>query len=179
MSQGSNNESYLSSDDSKFFRDEIRKYRGTNFLEIGTGRGSNLLEVSRNFQQVVGTDIHLNRLAYEDQQNIEFVRTDSASCFREMSFEVVAFNPPYLPSEKIVDPTVNGGKGGVEVAKHFLEDAVTVLKEHGKILILLSSASSIEAFREYCLEEHLIFRRIANRRLFYETLTIYEVKKEE
>ena len=111
----------------------------------------------------------------QENQDSEFIIADRATCFRNSVFDVVAFNPPYVPSETIVDKAVDGGPNGVEVPLEFLRSALEVVKKSGKILILLSSDDSMPMFQAFCLENHLSFKKIARRKLFFESLTIFEI----
>ena len=57
------------------------------------------------------------------------ILADAASCFMDGCFDLVAFNPPYVPSGKIEDVAVDGGAEGTEVALRFLEEALRVVEE--------------------------------------------------
>jgi len=169
-------ELYYSREDSEFFRQELKKYKGENFLEIGVGQCSNLIDLQPNFSLVAGTDLNLQKQE-ENGHNLEIFKADRASCFREDSFDVVAFNPPYLPSEAIRDLAVDGGVGGVEVPLAFLQDAKRVLRKDGTILVLLSSESSIPIFREFCGVNNMVPIIVASQKLFFEDLYIFEIRK--
>ncbi len=173
------NTTYNPSEDSRLLQSVISSYDGENFLEIGTGSGFILEKAATRFQLVVGSDVHIDRRKPREfpQPRFEFVLADRATCFRENSFDIVAFNPPYLPSDTIEDITIDGGIEGVEVPISFLQDAKRVLKPEGRIIMLLSSESSEKKIQACCSALQLSIRPIASLRIFYESLTVYELKR--
>lgn len=168
-------EAYLSSDDSALLRNALRSHSGESCLEIGAGNCGGLIELSERFQLAVGTDIR--RPSDSMRGSAEFFLADAASCFRGGCFDLVAFNPPYLPSSDIVDSAVDGGDNGVAVAAHFLSDAMRVVRGTGRIVFVLSDASPLGPIRSTCEEEGFCLRLIETRRLFYESLSVYEVSR--
>jgi release factor glutamine methyltransferase len=152
--------------------------KGASFLEIGLGSGINLKVAAEKFKLVVGTDIlPLKSLLNQRSAQVEIIRADKATCFREAVFDLVAFNPPYLPSEIIADRSIDGGPHGVEIPIEFLESAMAVIKPNGKILALLSSLGVTEIFEKYCMDHSLISKTIAETKLFFETLTVYLITR--
>ena len=129
------------------------------------------------FSLVVGTDITSSDQARAAKGAAEVVLADRASCFREDSFDLVAFNPPYLPSGIIRDRTVDGGRGGIEVPMRFLDDALRVLKADGRIVVLLSDHGDLTGFVSYCISLGLSVSEMASSALFYESLVVYEIRR--
>ena len=169
--------SYVYSDDSRFFGEVLsRQEGGESFLEIGVGNGGNIGWVADKFKLVVGTDINDLRVARTRAPENEFILADRATCFRELSFDVVAFNPPYVPSNEVIDKTVDGGPNGIEIPLEFLKSALKVIKRTGRILVLLSSEDSMNMFHDFCDEHDLSVRRLDERNLFFEKLVVYELK---
>lgn len=170
---------YLSSDDSALVRRVLRRYSGERCLEIGAGNGGGLVGLSETFGQAVGTDLARPSDTSWKRANVDFVLADAASCFREGSFDLVAFNPPYLPSDRIDDIAVDGGEEGLEVALRFLDEAIRVLGEDGRVIALISSESPAERLTEECQGRGFSMRMIAEEHLFFEDLMVYEVSKAE
>jgi len=171
-----NDRSYLYSDDSQLMGLALSQLvGGGSFLEIGVGNGGNQKLVKDKFDLVVGTDIVKLKEAKLENPFAEMIMADKASCFRSSVFDVIAFNPPYVPSETIVDPKVDGGPNGVEIPLEFLKSALEVIKKTGKILILLSSEDQMPLFRKFCKEHFLISKKIVEKKLFFETLTVFEL----
>ena len=167
-------ETYVASEDSSLLRRVLADYSGATCLEIGAGNGGNLRELARRFAVAVGTD--LARPGLEDWREVgaSYVLADAASCFTRETFDLVAFNPPYLQAGEISDRAVDGGMEGVEVALRFLKSALNVVKKDGRILFLLTSGNPIEQIEKECLTRGFRLEKKAELRLFYESLSVYE-----
>ena len=97
---------------------------------------------------------------------------------KKILFDLIIFNPPYLPQDKgIDDKSIYGGKKGHETLERFLSKVSEYLKENGKILIVFSSLTKKEKVDEllqnYCFE----FKQVDEKKLFFETLFVYLIKK--
>ena len=170
-------ETYVPSDDTALLIRVLSVTGGGRFLEIGFGSGAVLQTLQPRFSAVIGTDIASLGQARVAKGSAEVLLADRASCFKDGTFDVVAFNPPYLPSGPIQDATVDGGRGGVEVPILFLDDALRVLKAEGRILVVLSDHGDVEEFVSHCLALGLSVREAARARLFYESLVVYEIRR--
>jgi len=163
---------YLSSEDSTLLRKAIRGLSGRACLEIGAGNGGNLVAVSRDFQLAVGTDLVGPGMDDWSQAGANFLLSDLASCFRDETFDMVMFNPPYLSSEEIEDPAVDAGREG-EVTLAFLREALRVVRGSGVVLMILSQGNPLESVRTECERRGFKLTRIESVRLFFEELTVY------
>jgi release factor glutamine methyltransferase len=172
---------YTFSEDSELLREFLSSLSETgSFLEIGAGGGGILCKVLADgrFGLVVGTDVmDLSKIRQQISRKAELVQADRASCFRQNSFDLVGFNPPYVPSVKVEDVTTDGGSGGVEVPIQFLCSALTVLKPKGKIAMVLSSEDNLLEMESFCEKEDLVFTRSAEKKLFFETLYVYLITR--
>ena len=87
-------------------------------------------------------------------------------------FDLILFNPPYLPEDKFdkgLDTT--GGKNGSEVINKFLIQAKRYLNKNGKILILTSSLTKKINWQIYSK------KKLAEKRIFFETLYVWELSR--
>jgi release factor glutamine methyltransferase len=171
-------DAYLSSSDSELLRSALREYSGETSLEIGAGNAGNLIELAKRFRMVAGTDLVKPASRMSDEpRNADFVLADGASCFRDGVFDLVAFNPPYVPTGGIEDVAVDGGKGGVEVSLGFLKDALRVVKTSGKIVFIVSSENPVNVLEEECRKKGFLLVPLSTRKLFYETLFVYVAER--
>tara|TARA_B100000315_G_C14346858_1_gene482176 strand:- start:41 stop:628 length:588 start_codon:yes stop_codon:yes gene_type:complete len=162
----------------------IRKYATNKVLEIGTGSGLLALELEKKNRLVVGIDLDFNALnelrvsATKKQtgSQINIICCDSASPFRDEVFDLVVFNPPYLPSEEVNDNTIDGGPSGVEISKVWFKDASRILRKDGKIVFLSSSVSDVKGLFSYSRELGFEVNVLESKQLFFEELLVVEAK---
>jgi release factor glutamine methyltransferase len=101
---------------------------------------------------------------------------DAASAFRH-KFDLIVTNPPYLPLEvnERKDSAIHGNYNGIETTLNFVESAISVLAENGKILIIVSSLSNDTKIEEFLDQMKLKRRTISKKKLFFERLTTLEI----
>ncbi|MGQ9718238.1 MAG: HemK2/MTQ2 family protein methyltransferase [Nitrososphaerales archaeon] len=176
--------SYEPAEDTFLLSDAVRRYSGKNVLEIGVGSGYVTAELSKRSYFVVGTDISRRalrdakrRLISLKRNNIELICCDGASSFREGCFDLIVFNPPYLPSKKIVDIAVDGGKEGIEVMVKFIAHSLGSISNSGKMVFVSSRISSYDKAIETLKEKGFRIREIGLRKLFFEDIFVMEASK--
>jgi release factor glutamine methyltransferase len=167
---------YLASEDSALLRRALQQYKGKACLEIGAGNGGNLVGLLKSFDLAVGTDIERPVMTDWSTVGGDFVLCHLASCFKDRTFDLVAFNPPYLQSGEIDDLAVDGGKEG-QVPLTFMREALRVVKSSGRILMLLNDENPVNRFQEECRQRGFELVRRARKHLFYEELSVYEARR--
>jgi release factor glutamine methyltransferase len=148
---------------------------GKDALDMGTGSGVLGLICAQSGGHVTVTDV--DNLALENVQivaselnlNIRALNSDIFSNITD-SFDVVLFNPPYLPSDKITDRTVDGGLGGRLFLDQFLNDLSPHLKTDGFAMLLVSSLNNPQSIRDAHPETS--FEVVAERNLFFEKIQV-------
>jgi release factor glutamine methyltransferase len=169
---------YLPAEDTRLLREALQPFKGESCLEIGFGSGAVLATVSSRFALAVGTDVSsLDEAKLAAGKDYQLILADRATCFRGGVFDLVFFNPPYLPSGQIVDEAVDGGPTGVEVPITFLEEALRVLKAGGTIVALLSSEGDMASFLDHCSNLGLSVESVIEKRVFYETLSVFTIRR--
>ena len=167
---------YLASEDSALLRMALRPYSGRSCLEIGAGNGGNLVELSKRFGTAVGTDLVRPEMPDWKGAGANYILADGASCLRPTSFDLVAFNPPYLAEEVEADRAVEGGKH-LEVPKKFLWEALRTVKEEGVVVFLLSDEADPGEFESLCSGYGFRLKRVASERVFFEDLSVFEAAR--
>lgn len=162
---------YISSEDSALLRKSLSPFSGGACLEIGAGNGGTLVDLRRRFPLAVGTDIVRPTMADWKGAGADFVLADRATCFRDASFDLVAFNPPYLLA-RVEDSTVDGGEDHA-VPLSFLREALRVVKPTGSVVWLLNGEADLEGFRHLCQDAGFTVTRLETRHLFFEDLEVY------
>lgn len=172
---------YTPAEDTFMLADAVDGLHGDNALEIGTGSGYIASILSKGFKRVVATDISLEALIYVKSSNygfggVEFVCCNCADAISGISFDLIAVNPPYLPSERIDDATVDGGRYGIEVAMGMLKSASRLLKDDGRMIMVISSLARYDLLLSSLHGIGLEGRITAMKRYGFEDLLLIEIK---
>ena len=147
-----------------FVKKEIR--------EINTERYNNML----NNPKIIGT----NKL--EPIKNITLIKSDLFNKIsKNLRFDIIAFNPPYLPDDKKIEKVtaLHGGKQGNEIIINFLEQAKEFLALDGEIILLFSSLSKRNKILKKAKHLGYDYKLIAKKRIFFEQLYVYCFKPKE
>ena len=153
---------------------EIRS--GDKVLEIGTGSGY-IAAALKEVVDVIATDINPHSVYAAKQKDVEVVRTDLVSGLRG-PFDLLIFNPPYLPTldeEKIDDwleYALDGGADGRMIIERFAKEIGKVLAPKGRVLLLISSLTGVEATFEILEEAGYRVEIVERRQVFDEELLI-------
>ncbi len=93
-------------------------------------------------------------------------------------FNLIIFNPPYLPKDKgIEDPALYGGKKGWELSARFFDHVSNYLAHDGTILFLFSSLTN-KAKIDEIIQSHLFqFNELDRQKIPFEELYVYEITK--
>ena len=174
------NDEYIPGEDTFFLLDLLKDVKRNRALEIGCGSGFVLKWYSQKKEGLfVGVDIMLKGLLKgKGQPRLEFIHADGRHLpFRRDSFDVVFFNPPYLPSEKINDPAIDGGKHGIEITLEFLKSIREVLQPSGLVIFISSTLSNLRKLEEELAHLGFEIVRRKERGLFFERLVGYYLKR--
>lgn len=151
-------------------------------LEVGTGSGYVAARIAEETgARVVGSDINPEACRRAREEGVEAVRGNLTDPFGRDSFEVVCFNPPYLPTppeEEWDDPlehALSGGEDGRRVIRPFLADVGRVLRPDGRVYLLVSTLTDIDAVAELAAEAGMETREIAEESFPFERLVTLEI----
>lgn len=146
-------------------------------LDMGTGTGIQALAAAEKAARVLGVDINPEavELARRNARlnNIGNVEFRVSNLFENVSeeFDLIVFNPPYLPTED-EDPSWDGGVDGIDVVNRFLQQAGAHLKPEGRIMLLVSSINNLDNVREIMDKAGLRSRVVASQKIFFEELYV-------
>lgn len=171
---------YPPSEDTRLLLEAINIRNASTFLEVGTGTGLVALHAASECK-VVATDISphavalCRRNAATNGLPLEVVRADLVAGLRE-PFDVIAFNPPYLPGvggRDWIERSWDGGPDGNQVILRFLDQVGPLLAEGGVLYLLLSSHN-----RKALSRARRLYRvsPVARQPLFFEEIAVYELK---
>jgi len=142
---------YPPSEDTFLLLDEVKRREVSIALEVGSGTGVVALKQASLGAYVVALDVDvkaakctkLNSRRNKLRCFVDVIVGDLTSPFKAESFELIAFNPPYLPDEE-EDKRWSGGLNGKIVSNRFIEEAPLKLKKGGSILLVQSTLSGID-----------------------------------
>ncbi len=178
---------YPPSDDSYMLADVVNSMElsGKSFLEIGCGSG--IVSITAAVRGADVTAVDINPVAVEcTRRNAEKsgvkVRTIVSDLFENVKgrYDVIAFNPPYLPGTKEdpdYDPAWSGGEDGREVIDRFLAEVDKYLKPCGTILIVQSSLSDPAKTTRMLEKMGYTVEIAAQEKFFLETLYVFRAVK--
>ena len=135
---------YEPREDSYLIKKYIKDYsKNKKVLDMGTGSGILAREASKYAKYVAASDI--NEECLKNLKNIKTIHSDLFENIKE-KFDLIIFNPPYLPRDKREDEesslTTTGGTRGYEVLERFLDELKLHLNKDGKALIVFSSLTN-------------------------------------
>jgi release factor glutamine methyltransferase len=89
-------------------------------------------------------------------------------------FDLIVFNPPYLPNDAPVDLQWSGG---IELIRKFLLDARNHLAKDGKILFLISTLTSEKETIDAIEKNGYKYKILARKKVPWEELVVFELRK--
>jgi release factor glutamine methyltransferase len=176
-------EVYLPSEDSFLLAEALDVDSGASVLDMGCGSGFLGLVAARTAGRVLSVDINQSALECTEQnarlngiKNLEVRRSDLFSCVPE-SFDLIIFNPPYLPTEAdeprdAVSLAWDGGRSGREVIDRFLVDVSGHLNPGGVVYLLGSSLSDYEKTISVLKDSGFQISIAASKKLDFEELVV-------
>jgi release factor glutamine methyltransferase len=151
-------------------------------LEVGCGCGLLSLFLARRLAHVTGVDINEKAVELSKKnadsngmKNVTFLISDMFSEVKD-TFDVILFNPPYLPTteppQDAIDLSYQGGEGGRILTSRFLKAFPRYLKEGGRAYLLQSSVSGIGDTLEFLRVKRYTTRILAEKNVFFEKLLV-------
>ena len=182
-------EIYEPREDSFLSQKYVNKYSKGIVLDMGTGTGILAEEAakSKKVVKVFGVDVNDDAIIYcirhQKSKKIVYAMSDLFRLFKldrrymGMKFDMIIFNPPYLPDDsRVKDVALDGGNQGYELICKFLHECKKFLKPKGKILLLFSSLTGKEKLDKFLLENYWKFKELEEKSMFFEKLYVYLVE---
>lgn len=151
-------------------------------LDVGTGSGFVAERIAEETgARVVGSDLNPHACRRAKGRGVPVVRGDLTEPFVDGAFDVVTFNPPYLPTEPEtewddwMEVALSGGESGLGVVEPFLSSARRVLAPDGVVLLLASSLAGVEDVVELAVDQGFSAVALRDDSYPFETLTVLKL----
>jgi 16S rRNA (adenine1518-N6/adenine1519-N6)-dimethyltransferase len=167
---------YKPAEDSFLVAENLKVKFNEKVLDVGTGCGILAILASEKASNV-------NAQINGKTENVEVRVGDLFDSMKTSeTFDLIVFNPPYLPVNKIngdrlIEDSWSGGVGGRQVIDRFLEEAPIHLNGDGRILSLLSTLSDSGETKRKLEDAGLKTAVISEKKLDFETIFLIEAKK--
>lgn len=131
----------------------------------------------------------LNEKSNNEKSEIKFIESDLFNNFPNSlknSFDVVIFNPPYLPSSNLfsrvdskekVDYSWNGGKGGLETIVKFLDQVNSFLNLDFYVYFISSSRTDLKELNEQILIKGFKHSIMEKKHMFFEDILLNRLER--
>lgn len=177
-------EVYNPSDDSFLLLKVMQVAPGQSFLDMGCGTGILGIHAAKLGAEVVAADVNphavecTKRNAHANDVKIRVVESDLFSRVPGY-FDVISFNPPYLPGKETstswIERAWSGGEEGSEVAIRFLDQAWKHLNPGGSIYMILSSIGGIMSVVR-AARNHYDSEMLEEQHMFFESIYAYKLR---
>ncbi|MGC8816941.1 MAG: HemK2/MTQ2 family protein methyltransferase [Candidatus Hadarchaeum sp.] len=177
---------YEPAEDTFLIADNLDATAGERVLELGTGCGILAILAAKAGANVVATDVNpvalecarANACQNAVDDRIDFRLGDLFDPVGNERFDVIIFNPPYLPvepREKLNEPLElawDGGRDGRRVINHFLSGLPTHLRPRGRAFFVQSSLSNLAKTFQFLEANGFEFKTL-KKRLFFEEIFLF------
>jgi release factor glutamine methyltransferase len=158
---------YEPREDSWLLQEQLKTINNKKrILDIGTGTGIQAIQAALINPNafVLATDLNFqaSKLAKQNasanKTNIKIICSDLFSAIKpNYKFDLIIFNPPYLPEDPPLDPQWSGGSKFID---KFLEQAKQHLLPKGVIVFIYSSLSNIKSKAKILAKKELLAETI-------------------
>lgn len=184
--RGLASEVYEPAEDSRLLAETVTEHLDApgRVLDVGTGTGYVGARIREETgARVIGVDLNPHACRRAHKTGIDAVRGDLTDPFGPDSFEVVAFNPPYLPTDSEseradwLSVALSGGESGRTVIEQFLTDLGRVLAPGGEAFLLVSTYTGVEEVTAYAGTRGFHVIALADVTFPGETLTVLKLRR--
>ena len=172
---------YNPGDDSYLLKEQVLKYsKDRKVLDIGSGSGIQAeAAIKAGAKKVLAVDIDDKVVKTLKERGL---RSKKSNLFSNIKgkFDLIIFNPPYLPYDKMEDAEssriTSGGRRGDEIIIGFWEDVNKYLNKGGIILIVLSSLTPKRRILKILKEKKLGKEVLSEKKLFMEKIEVWKIE---
>jgi HemK-related putative methylase len=155
---------------------------GATVLDMGTGSGICAVVAAQWARRVVAVDLspaavrcaRINVLLHQLEERVEVREGDLYAPVPGERFDLILFNPPYLPGEPRTE--FERALWSTDVIERFAAGLADHLVTNGVALVLLSSIADQGVYLKLFCAQGFVTDVVARRHLFAEVLTVYRLR---
>jgi len=176
---------YFPSDDTDLIlsvlENELSGKKISSVLELGTGNLFLSLLLYDHANHIIVTDIDDVVIVYakdiKKRYHLGKLKIVKSNLFENISekFDLIVFNPPYVPSEKIEVYATDGGIDGVEVIDRFISQLEKHMSSNGVCYLLISSFNKPRSIYRKIIKNNLTYKKISSKLIFFEELIVLKI----
>ncbi|KXB06699.1 hypothetical protein AKJ51_03085 [candidate division MSBL1 archaeon SCGC-AAA382A20] len=181
---------YKPAEDSFLLLNNLDIKKGEKALELGTGCGIISIVGAKSEAEFIATDISSKALScakenaknHQVEEKIEFRKGNLFQPIGNERFDLIIFNPPYLPVsgdetlDNNLDAAWNGGRNGRKFIDKFLNQIQNYLKSKWRFFFVQSSLSGIQETQEILKKKNFQFST-KTKKISFEKLYLFMVEK--
>lgn len=173
---------YAPDDDSWLMAENVKVPLRSRVLDLGTGTGiQGIAALFNGAGSAVAVDINEEALecakknysSFGFSKRVSFLYSDLFENLADEKFDLILFNPPYVPSKAIKYSDVDGGKQGRELLDRFLDKFDSHLTENGICYFIQTDLNGAEKTELILQEKGFSHEITARKKLFFEELLLY------
>ncbi len=179
---------YLPSDDTNLMldvlKDELKYNTFNNTLEIGPGNAFLALEIYNYSENTTVVDINSMVIDYIKDikekyklNRLNIIYGDLFNKLNSKKYDLIVFNPPYVPSEAIENYATDGGIEGSEIIIKFINNLNIHLTNKGICYLLISSHNQPKKIYKQIIKNNLNYKILREKNIFFENLIILKISK--
>ena len=174
---------YEPREDSFLIAEYVKRHcQNKNVLDVGTGSGI-LAEtaIKNGAKDALAVDINKEAVDYCRKKGLKVIKSD---LFENVAgkFDLIVFNPPYLPADEREDSesalTTTGGEEGDEILIRFFSCVKSYLSKNGIVLVLISYLTPMKRILEIMRKKELGKKILGRKNIFMEKLEVWKVKRQ-
>ena len=179
---------YRPAADTELLVRSIRLLEGDRVLEIGTGTGLVAIHCAKHGGKVTATDVCAEALDLTRENSVtNEVELDlrEGDLFEPVEgvFDVIIFNPPYLPTapedltHTDLDKALDGGPDGTKVTVQFLNGLPDHLAPEGRAYLVVSSLQDMGTIEAEIHKMGLAARKRDSEKFDFEEISVLELRR--